>query len=326
MTTGQSFAQESLPATAARLELFRNLQLEAELLRVLDAFGAAGIAVIVLKGVPLTRRLHGRLDARHMVDNDVLVRRTDVGIAGRCLSELGYTHEPYHSLEGDLRSNYQSALRRTTPSGSQLWLELHWSAFPPSMFPVSESLQWERTQTFLLKGRTVKVFDPAMTMVHLAAHFAQHRCAQPHILRDVAAAWNEWHDQIDLDDLSTLARRTGVTATFAYVFRAISELGWVKAPPPEFHSRKAALLRRLLPSRRLLESEVSRYERSLLTALLLSARRAPGWLLRQAAPPLDRMAVIYEQPVSDWLYLRYPTRPLRALRRLLEGEDRHRTR
>lgn len=63
------------------LVLAHNLALEAELRRTVGALARESIHVIVLKGVPLVRRPYGRLDARPITDNDLLVRRRDAAKA-----------------------------------------------------------------------------------------------------------------------------------------------------------------------------------------------------------------------------------------------------
>lgn len=300
--------------------------LESELLSIARRFEAIGLAFIVLKGVPLTRRLHGRLDARTMVDNDILVKRADVPRAIQSLQALGYEHSEFHTIEGDLRSTFQSALSKTTPGGGNVWVELHWSAFPPRMFPVSEDLEWARVEPFELKSERLLVFDPTMTLVHLASHFAQHECTHPRILEDIAAAWNCWHAQIDPSDLLTLATLTSVRPTLSYALRAAAALGWLTVPPPAVPSRRTPALERLLPAQNLVEAEASQYARILFTALLLPPARAPGWLLQHVVPPIETLAAVHETRVSPWLYLRYASRPFRGLLRLWRGEHRKPTR
>jgi hypothetical protein len=306
--------------------LARNLLLEAELRAILRTFNEREIQVAVLKGIPLTRRLHGHLAWRHMLDIDLLVHRHDVPRAAQTLEELAYLLGPFHSIDGDLRSDFQSVLFRDSACGFRLWVELHWSAFPPQMFDVPEELPWSRTQKFEVAGEEALVFDPAMTLLHLASHFAQHRLSEPRILRDIANAWELWSNLVSSSDLEQLATTTGVVHALDFSLRAAQDLGWTARPPCPLVSRQANLLRRLLPSQRLLEESHSYYERTLLTALLLRPRRAAGWLLHQAAPPAERLSAIYQEPLGPLLYLRYLTRPARVLLRLSRGQHRHQTR
>ena len=67
-------APEGDPAPRAA----RNLLLTSELLSIARGLDAADVEFIVLKGVPLAYRIFGRLDARRIRDNDILVRPRDV--------------------------------------------------------------------------------------------------------------------------------------------------------------------------------------------------------------------------------------------------------
>ena len=82
----------------------RNLLLADELDRLVRALHQGGVDVVVLKGVPLTQRLFGRLDARPMLDNDLLVRRTDAQQARDVLTGMGYAARPHRTCTGLLSS------------------------------------------------------------------------------------------------------------------------------------------------------------------------------------------------------------------------------
>jgi putative nucleotidyltransferase-like protein len=67
-----------------------NLTLVSELFHIADALEERGIDLIVLKGLPLSKRLFGRIDRRPLADNDLLVHVADVPRARKTLRELGY--------------------------------------------------------------------------------------------------------------------------------------------------------------------------------------------------------------------------------------------
>ena len=69
----------------------QNLSVTSELLVIARALDAAGVDFIVLKGVPLAYRVFGRLHARRIRDNDILVHPRDVAAAlGATGSRLTY--------------------------------------------------------------------------------------------------------------------------------------------------------------------------------------------------------------------------------------------
>lgn len=273
----------------------RSLFLASELLTIDRGLDAAGVAFIVLKGVPLAYRIFGRLEARRIRDNDILVRPRDVDRALGVLRDCGY--EPlYPGLlpTKELPRTNQLTMMHRLPTGRVACAKLHWSAFYPGFF------------------------DVPLTLVHLAAHFAQHACSEAWILRDVAAAWNAWYRDIDRDELLGLARDTGTAHVLEFALRAAEDLDLLVAPAPLIGSWRAAVLRRFLPTRRLFEPRPNPdHRRMTLMFLLAGLRRAPRYLLSSLFPTIERMSVIYGRPLSGWLYLRYATRPLRALRRAL---------
>ncbi len=293
-----------------------NLVLERELRPIYEALSSQGIECVVLKGTPLARSLYGTIARRSMIDNDIMVHKAEATQAVAALSEIGYRPFPFRTIESDLRIDFQFPMTRETSHGQPMTVDLHWNAFPPNLFPVNEELLWRRIENLELDGTTIKVFDKAMTLIHLASHFVQHRLASPRILEDLAAGWNRWHQNIDEEDLLTLARQTGVIHALDFALSAAGELEMLDTPPPLIGSAKAARLRRLLPAKRLLEkSSYPSYYRAALSLLLVNPRRIPGWLRLEVFPPVDRMAAIYEEPITPRLYLRYLERPFRPLLR-----------
>ena len=298
--------------------LARSLLLEAELFRILGALDARGIPAIVLKGIPLALRLFGAIDARDSFDNDVLVRRRDAREACLAMAGVGYRSIDDRTIDRQLDVDFQYRMARPVGAAGQVSAELHWSAFPTDLYPVEEEILWAHSEPFDIGSRWARVFDRPLTLIHLAAHFAQHLFAVRSILDDVAVAWNRWGATIDHEDLVALARAAELTAVLAFALGAAADLGMLAVPPPKLRSPRAARLRRLLPAERLFtpRPEVD-HVRMLLALLLVSPRRIPRWARNLLFPPIESLSVIVGRPVSPALYLRYFTRPLRPIARML---------
>lgn len=297
-----------------------NLVLEAELPTLVGYLESRGIDVVVLKGVPLALRLFGSIAARTMIDNDLLVRRADAIRAVQLLSATGYESIDCRRVENQLSVDYQYRLVRKLPGGGRLCAELHWSPFSQLLYPVPEEVFWEHTEAFRWNGRSVRVFDRPLTLVHLAAHFAQSDFAIPQILRDVAAAWNLWYAHSTADDALDLARQTGLIHALDFALRSARDLGFLNTPPPPIGSARASRLRRFLPADRLWTPRpVPDYERWLLALLLVDPRRVPRWLRYAMFPPLENLAAIEGVAVSPGLRCRHLIRPFRALVRAIGG-------
>ncbi len=108
----------------------RNLTLEKEQTRLLDALHDSGIRCIPVKGVQLTRLLYPDLSWREIDDIDFIVPPEELGQAYRCLKDLGLAdaENPWNAdALGRLARRpafLHPELHLTGPYG--LWVELHW--------------------------------------------------------------------------------------------------------------------------------------------------------------------------------------------------------
>jgi hypothetical protein len=301
-----------------------NLALAADLRVLVDALDAAGIDVVVLKGIPLTMRLFGSLGARSMIDNDLLVRRGDAERAATVLGSRGYESIDDRKLANQLALDYEFRMRRPLPGGGFLYAELHWTPFSQLLYPVNEEQVWSRVEPYSWDGRTLRVFDRPLTLVHLAAHFMQSDFAIPQVLRDVATAWNRWFADTTAQPAIDLARELGLVHALDFALRSAADLGMLETSAPAIGSRRADRVRRLLPAEKLWTPRpVPDYERWFLALLLANPRRVPRWLWYAMFPPLENLAAIEGAPVSSALRWRYLLRPFRAFAR---GVDRRRPR
>lgn len=298
--------------------LAHNLLLRRELELVNEAFQQQKIEWVVLKGLPLAQRVYGSLSQRFCVDNDILVRRRDVERAATTLHALGYAAAAGRQLADDLGSTFQHPMRRVTPAQLTVRLELHWNAFPPHLFNVAESLLWSHLEECRLDRLTVRAFDPALCLVHLASHFVQHRCAEPRVLRDFGLALSCWHTAVSGPGLENLAKTTGTRSAVAFAMLAAHELELTPVAPLFGDPRARAVLR-LMSAQALHETGAPGYSRMALSLLLSAPRRWPGALVYELFPPLPTLARITARPASAWLYSRYLPRLARACSKALRG-------
>jgi len=299
--------------------LAHNMLLRAELERVGRAFAEHRIDWIVLKGLPLAARVYDSLADRFCVDNDVLVRRADVPAAWQALSSVGYEAAPQRSLAGDLASTFQHPMRRQTEAKLSLRLELHWHAFPPHLFPVREELLWSRVERCSLNSIQVPAFDPALSLIHLACHFVQHRCAEPRILRDFGRAHARWQGRVPPKILESLADETGTRTAVAFAMLATWKLG-LSPVPPLFSDAIARAVFGLIGPKALLEVGAPGYARMALSILLSSPSRWAPALTCELFPPadvLDRIRLAEPRPGAS--RVAHVTRLAGAVRKAIRG-------
>jgi hypothetical protein len=104
---------------------------EAELVRVVDAFAAHGVAVLIFKGAQLAYLCYPRPDLRPRLDTDLLVRPGDRERAHAVLTDLGY--ERSEQFTGDLVA-YQATYAVRRDGEVTHVVDLHWRLANPQRF------------------------------------------------------------------------------------------------------------------------------------------------------------------------------------------------
>ena len=114
-----------------RRRVAADLVRERELVRLLEAFHDAGVAVLVIKGAHLAFTLYPRPDLRPRVDSDLLVALDDVERADEVLRSLDY--QPVPQVAADLVM-YQRSYERRYVAGVAHTVDLHWRLSNPQRF------------------------------------------------------------------------------------------------------------------------------------------------------------------------------------------------
>jgi hypothetical protein len=291
-----------------------NLGIFAEMRRIVQALDAAAVSCIVLKGIPLCHRMDDGFARRAIVDNDILVHRADVARAMEALEGLGYRSLSWRRLEQDLEESFEHPLSRPDVDGRPLFCELHWNAFPPSLFRARESTLWARTVEVDVLGARVLVFDPALQILHLASHVVQHELCEPRTLEVFGRAWSHWGNTIDYADLASLARELGIEQAFEYVVEMARALALTKTKGLGTTSRRVSLAKKLFRPERLLEAAEDeypeRYIRAMLVLMLVPPSRAFRHLLGRVLPAPDAPVRQRGRRAVALHYLARPWRPI----------------
>ena len=164
-----------------------------ELLAILEALEARGVAAIAHKGPALSMLAYGRVGVRDSVDLDLVVREQGVSTAEEVLHERGYRR---HDMP-PLSPRQEAAWRRTwnecefVSHDGWLLVDLHWRMCPPRYpFRIDLGRLWSRPARVALGGREVRVFPPEMMTLLLCLHGAKDR----------------WHRLIWVCDIDRLIR------------------------------------------------------------------------------------------------------------------------
>lgn len=224
--------------------LATNLRVEKALLEVLDLL--ADFPVVVFKGGLLTRLIYGDLRKRASADNDLWIEEP---ACSRVLQRLlGAGFRPLSGIDPDaaLRRYGQVALWPRGDLG-EVSLDLHAQPFMGELFSVKNEDLRAHLIEVPLHDRTVLTFDKPLSLVHMVAHYLQHRLERDH-LEEIGAAWDRW--QLDEDELRVLARHTCTEPALEHALLLCAELGHCQKRPLAVKTRRARLCGHLDSPRR----------------------------------------------------------------------------
>lgn len=205
--------------------LYRNVNLSAELLRIVSVFNKRGIAAIALKGTVLAELLYGNPGLRTVADIDILVKPEQIAMAGSLLEEMGYEqsaqstwHHPFH------RAPY---FKR---GGFPLFIELHWDLDDPKLVAVPEGEIWRRALTLPLEGVPIMVLSPEDSLLFLADQFSK-ELTHLKLLGDIAETLKKYEDVLDWDYILESAHSWQIEIAMYYSLRRAKDLLGAPVPP-----------------------------------------------------------------------------------------------
>jgi hypothetical protein len=219
----------------------RNIVLFRECARLLRGLHAAGIPCLVLKGVGLALTVYEDQALRNFADIDLLVPARELDHAGRIVQELDFApghdepdrcvlHRTYvGSCEEDILTEtlpleYEAATMRTRaePFRHCVVVEIHQGLFRDAagmMRHLAETPLWRSPrQACLPDGTPMWLPSPEVTLVHLAAHAADHGFARLIYFHDIAVTIRHGGAGIDWALTLDLAVRYGVEG---YLYRCL---------------------------------------------------------------------------------------------------------
>jgi len=154
---------------AARVLLMERIQGE-----VMDACGRAGIATLVLKGLPLAHELFPSPDLRPPGDLDLLVRCQDRDRALAALKTAGFVL-PAGSFPLRFYWRHHFHVTLVRPGFEGLPVELHWDTQPPfSMSRIPADDFWAECRVVPAGSRAVQVPRRETHVLYLAQHLGRH--------------------------------------------------------------------------------------------------------------------------------------------------------
>ena len=299
----------------------RNLELTAQLLRILEIFEANGILAVPYKGPTLAVLAYGNLALRNFLDLDLLIRQHDVAKASELLVSKGYRPEfklPAARVASSERIPGQYMFTR---DDNRAIVELH-TPLTLRYYPVPLDLELlsRRLRRDTLGGREVPNFSPEDLLTIISVHSSKHFWERLGWVCDIAELV-QVRPGINWEVALGEARRLGCERMLLLGLHLANDL--LEAPLPE------EVLRRLRANR-----AVQALAAQVCKRLFRQGRSLPGvaqrflFRLRMRENPWEGARYCWRLAITpteeDWKFVRLPSpleplyavlRPLRLVRK-----------
>ena len=224
----------------ARAAVARELLIQRELLRVLEALDRHGVHPLLFKGTALAYAHYPHPSLRSRSDTDVLIREPDRGAVRDALAPLGYA--PSLLCDGEILFR-QFELARDDRFGVSHALDVHWAISTQVAFASVLVYQemWPRARHAPALGPHARVPAPEDALLLALIHPAMHHRNQPRLLwtYDVHLLAGAL-EPADFDALGRRVTRKGIAAVCAHGLRNARETFGTVVPPAVLDALAAA--------------------------------------------------------------------------------------
>lgn len=148
--------------------MWHALQLESRLVGIAEAFDAADVGMLVLKGPALAHDVYPDPSWRPFGDIDVLVRTRDWEKAADVLFDVGFSPK-YPEPRPGFRARFGHTACHVDATGFELDLHRTLVAGPFGLWMDPDEL-FERTTAFVLGGREFRRLEDSSAFVHACLH------------------------------------------------------------------------------------------------------------------------------------------------------------
>lgn len=221
-----------------REQMMFSLALERSMFAIGDAFVAADIDFIVLKGPAIAHTAYPDPSWRPFGDLDLLVRQSDWRSACRILGDSGFRRVLPEPVTG-FDERFGKAATHTGPDGLQL--DLHRTlVLGPFGLWVNPGTLFDHTTQFVVGGRSFHRLDDTTRVLHAAIHASLGAAPPlPLTLRDVGQV--VMSSAVEWEELRDLMAAWRLAAVVQHSFSAVEQMLEAELPPD------AAFVRQLRP-------------------------------------------------------------------------------
>lgn len=208
---------------AARVsDLRRRRDVDEAMAEVLDAFAAAEVQSLLLKGPVLAQVLYWAQEHRGYRDIDVLVGPSEFPGARAALARLGYRNVSEQQGVVDVGAVVHHEVWLRSRHGAPLvTIDLHWRL---AGWEAGEEVVWAALQRSRLSldivGRSVSVPDRSGLALHVATHAVQHGGKGVKAMADLKRAIDRWPSEV-WRSAAILAAEVGATPALSAGLRLL---------------------------------------------------------------------------------------------------------
>lgn len=319
-----SLAEVSLPAEQkavldelgqmAAANAYRALRSLAETRRIVLEFGAAGIPVRILKGIPVAQTVFGDLSLRATGDLDLLIPEDLILESDRILRASGYRGlfqvEQFTRRRLDFyRSHWKDIAYQNPDTGYEI--DLHWRCFRNSEMPGADLCATHLRETIDFGNFTVTTLPRMETLLYLCVHGTLDGWLYLKSLADVGASVRTM-PETDLSALAHLADRYGILPELSAALLLARRYFGMDHWSPWLLDEHAPTVRHILRfAGRSLEKGEFLAERSAIPAMSMAVfelglRRTFRYRLELLLRVLFRARMWESIPLPDFLFGIYP--------------------
>lgn len=232
------------------IRLATTMAIDAALRRLGDAFGAAGVPFIVLKGPALARSIYPRRGLRPYGDLDLTVQdRHQVAAVGTLLDqgfrEVRYAAEDARRQHTEHLHGCAAFHRQFESADRQVLVELHTDPLQLGLQTSCEAARWQRAVP-IPDFQNSLMLCPEDQIVHLSTHVHKHGFDRLIWLKDLDRLIRVKQTGINWDLVAHIARDEGVLGSVWYSLYLSQVLLSAPVPPAVLRSMRPALAVRLL--------------------------------------------------------------------------------
>lgn len=149
----------------------QNMQMAAELLRILNLLKEEGIPALSFKGPALAQLAYGDITLRQYCDLDILIKKSDIRRSIAILEADQYIPEIVLAASSEAFFNCVNVIGL----GKIIRIEIHWELLSKNYaIDWREEFLWETLDTTAINGIAVPVLADKVHLLYLCAHAAKH--------------------------------------------------------------------------------------------------------------------------------------------------------